>query len=180
MRTTHLAFTCCLALSGCSTAAPSTANLETLLDAIERRLDLAEAVALHKWDRGQPVQAVERERQVLTSARQAATAYQLDPARAEAFFADQIEASKLLQYYLLDSWHRERQAPDRPRRDLGQDVRPTLDRLQAQLLVALARFDQSASINCPGYLADALQRRTHEATRHLALIRATGQLCKNT
>ncbi|MBI6953209.1 chorismate mutase [Pseudomonas sp. CCOS 191] len=179
MRTRHLALTCCLVLSGCNTSPPPHSNLENLLDAIERRLDLAEAVALHKWDRGQPVQAFDREQQVLASARQAATAYQLDPARAEAFFADQIEASKLLQYHLLDSWHRARQAPDLPRQDLGQDVRPALDHLQAQLLVALAQFDQTITINCPGHLANALHQRRREAARHLALVRATGQLCKS-
>lgn len=179
MRTAHLALTCCLALSGCSTPPPPISNLDTLLDAIERRLDLAEAVALHKWDNGQPVQAVAREQQVLASARQAATAYPLDPARAEAFFADQIEANKLLQYHLLDTWHRARQAPALPRRDLGQDVRPALDRLQAQLLAALARFDQTAPANCPSHLADALQQRAHEPVRHLALVRASSQLCKS-
>ncbi|QXH56271.1 gamma subclass chorismate mutase AroQ [Pseudomonas maumuensis] len=180
MRTTRLALTCCLALSGCNTAPPPPSDLDTLLDTIERRLDLAEAVALHKWDRGQPVQAVDREHQVLASARQAASAFQLDPARAEAFFADQIEASKLLQYHLLDSWHRARQAPDLPRRDLSQDVRPALDQLQTQLLAALARFDRAATIDCPGLLADALHQRRHAAARHLALVRASGQLCKTT
>ncbi|MFF7105536.1 chorismate mutase [Pseudomonas sichuanensis] len=179
MRPTHLALICCLALSGCSTPPPPPSNLDPLLDAIEQRLDLAEAVALHKWDRGQPVQASAREQQVLANARQAATAYSLAPARAESFFADQIEASKLLQYHLLDSWHRARQAPALPRRDLGQDVRPALDRLQAQLLAALARFDQAPPADCPNHLADALQQRTHEPVRHLALVRASSQLCKS-
>src|SRR5262249_37391658 len=101
MRATTLALTCCFALSGCPTSPSVTPTLDQLLATIDRRLDLAEAVALHKWDHQQPVQASAREHQVLASARQAAVAHHLDPARVEAFFADQIEANKLLQYHLL-------------------------------------------------------------------------------
>ncbi|WP_252090109.1 chorismate mutase [Pseudomonas sp. MWU13-3659] len=173
-----LALTCCLALSGCASPATTSPELGHLLDTIDRRLDLAETVALHKWDQRQAVQASAREEQVLASARQAAPAHQLDPARAAAFFADQIEANKLLQYQLLDSWHLARQAPSLARRDLGKEVRPELDRLQDQLLAALARFDQTLPRDCAAQLADALQQRTHNPARHLALIRASGQLCK--
>ncbi|MDH0646055.1 chorismate mutase [Pseudomonas sp. GD03858] len=175
---TALVLTCSLALSGCASPTSPDPALEHLLDTLEQRLDLAEAVALHKWDQRQPVQASAREAQVLASVRQAAPAHHLAPARAEAFFADQMEANKLLQYHLLDTWHLARQAPNLPRRDLGSDVRPELDRLQGQLLAALARFDQAPSTACGERLADALQQRTDDPGRHLALVRASGQLCK--
>ncbi|MDH0304166.1 MULTISPECIES: chorismate mutase [unclassified Pseudomonas] len=175
---TSLALICSLTLSGCASPAPPTPALGHLLDTLERRLDLAEAVALHKWDRQQPVQASVREAQVLASVRQAAPSHQLAPARAEAFFADQMEANKLLQYHLLDSWHLARQAPNLPRRDLSHDIRPALDHLQDQLLDALARFDQAPPCACADRLADALRQRTQDPTRHLALVRASGQLCK--
>ena len=178
MRATTLALTCCFALSGCATSPSITPPLDQLLATIDRRLDLAEAVALHKWDHQQPVQAGAREHQVLLSARQAAVAHHMDPARVEAFFADQIEANKLLQYHLLDTWHRARQAPALPRRDLANEVRPELDLLQEQLLSALARFDQTPPSQCANHLADALQQRTQDTTRHLALVRASAQLCK--
>ncbi|KNX75976.1 chorismate mutase [Pseudomonas sp. 250J] len=178
MRATILALTCGFALSGCATSPSVTPTLDQLLATIDRRLDLAEAVALHKWDHQQPVQASVREQQVLLGARQAAVAHHLDPARVEAFFADQIEANKLLQYHLLDTWHRARKAPALPRRDLASEVRPELDLLQEQLLSALARFDQTPPDNCANHLADALQQRTQDTTRHLALVRASAQLCK--
>ncbi|NIF17578.1 chorismate mutase [Pantoea sp. Cy-639] len=178
MRITLLALTCCAAVTGCATPPATHPALDPLLTTIERRLDLAEAVALHKWDRQQPVQASAREHQVLSDARQAAADYQLAPERAEGFFADQIEANKLLQYHLLDNWRRAKRSPDLPRRDLGNDIRPALDQLQEQLLSALARFDQSAPDDCADQLAAALQQRTHDAVRHLALVRATTQLCK--
>lgn len=87
-----------LALTGCTAEAPPDTALSALLDNIERRLALAEAVALHKWDTGQPVQATLREQQVLANVRAAAPGHGLAPQRAEAFFADQMEANKLLQY----------------------------------------------------------------------------------
>ena len=43
MRPTHLALTCCLALSGCSTPPPPPSNLAPLLDAIEQRPALIRA-----------------------------------------------------------------------------------------------------------------------------------------
>lgn len=175
---TALVLTCSLALSGCASPTSPDPALEHLLDTLEQRLDLAEAVALHKWDQRQAVQASAREAQVLASVRQVAPAHHLAPARAEAFFADQMEANKLLQYHLLDTWHLARQAPNLPRRDLGSDIRPELDRLQGQLLAALARFDQAPSTACGERLADALQQRTDDPGRHLALVRASGQLCK--
>ena len=75
-----------------------------MLTAIGQRLDLAYAVAVHKWDNGVPVEAPLREREVLQQVQAAAHDYGLPPERAEAFFANQIEANKLVQYALIDRW----------------------------------------------------------------------------
>lgn len=166
-----------LCLAGCATPNTAVSPLTRLLDGIEQRLDIAEAVALHKWDTHQSVQAPQREREVLTRVRQSAADYGLDAARAEAFFADQIEANKLLQYHFLNDWHRQRQAPDTPRRDLTTQIRPQLDQLQNLLLLELAQFDRKRSPQCSQQLADALAQRAPDAKRHLALVRATTQLC---
>lgn len=166
-----------LCLVGCAAPITEVSPLTRLLDGIEKRLDIAEAVALHKWDTHQPVQAPQREREVLTRVRQAATDYQLDAARAEAFFADQIEANKLLQYHFLNDWHRQRHAPDTPRRDLTSQIRPQLDQLQETLLLDLAQFDRERTIHCPQQLAEALAQRSLAPERHLALVRATTQVC---
>lgn len=176
MRLPPLLFSCTICLFGCSAPREPDPTLSPLLDSIERRLALADAVALHKWDNRQPVQAIEREQQVLANIRRAAPTYQLDAHRAEAFFADQIEANKLVQYTLLHRWNNLRQAPDTPRRDLKADLRPQLDQLQAQLLQRLAHFDRNPPEQCDERLADALALRA-DALNRLALVRATGQLC---
>lgn len=165
-------------LLGCATPDNRNIALVRLLDSMEQRLELAEAVALHKWDQRQPVQAPQREREVLANVRQAAPDYRLSPTRAEAFFADQIEANKLLQYHYLNTWHQQRHAPETPRRDLASEIRPQLDNLQNQLLLDLARFDQQRTPLCAGQLADALAQRPTNRPRHLALVRATAQLCE--
>ncbi|MFG0410364.1 chorismate mutase [Pseudomonas sp. NY5710] len=166
-----------LALTGCTAEAPPDTALSALLDNIERRLALAEAVALHKWDTGQPVQATLREQQVLANVRAAAPGHGLAPQRAEAFFADQMEANKLLQYTLLSDWHREGTAPHTQRRDLQTDIRPQLDDLQGTLLQRLAAFDREPAAGCSTRLAKELAGRSAPQPLHQALVRATGQLC---
>ncbi|WP_082428188.1 chorismate mutase [Pseudomonas sp. NBRC 111119] len=151
--------------------------LNALLDLVEKRLTTAEAVALHKWDKKQPVQATEREQQVLASVRQASPGLGVAPQRAEAFFADQMEANKLVQYTLLSQWHLAGQAPDTQRLDLTDVIRPRLDELQADLLAKLAAFDQHPVPGCAAQLAVAIANRPLLPTAQHALIRATGQLC---
>jgi chorismate mutase len=180
MRPLPLIALAALSLVGCSTTSADSPALAPLLDVIEHRLNLAEAVALHKWDQGQPVQATEREQQVLARVRLAAHVYLLAPERAEAFFADQIEANKLVQYSLLSRWHQLGMAPDTPRQDLQQQVRPQLDELQATLLEKLARFEQQPPPDCATELAKALASRPVDSLTRTALVRATGQLCDKT
>ncbi|MGE8324293.1 MAG: chorismate mutase [Pseudomonas sp.] len=151
--------------------------LGTLLGAIEQRLASAEPVALHKWDNTQPVQDSEREQQVQADVRNNAWRYQLPADRAAAFFADQIEAHKMLQYRLLNHWHSQGQAPDSPRRDLQGQLRPELDALQVSLLQSLASFDSHPSPNCAQHLATAIDKRALPPSMKQAVIRATGQLC---
>lgn len=166
------------ALAGCATTAPADPTITPLLDTIERRLELADIVALHKWDLGQPVQASERERQVIAAVRLAAADHDLAPDRAEDFFVDQMEASKLVQYTLLSRWHALGEAPALERQDLRQVLRPRLDRLQHQLLDELARFDQQSWPQCQERLAAALAERSDDMLRQVALARATGRLCQ--
>ncbi|MFJ4065465.1 chorismate mutase [Pseudomonas sp. NPDC089996] len=177
MRPLPLIAAATLALTGCAASDPTHPAFGPLLEAIEHRLDLAQAVALHKWDKGQPVQASQREQQVLSSVRAAAPAHGLAPERAEAFFTDQIEANKLVQYTLLFHWHRLGAAPDTPRSDLQREVRPQLDQLQALLLTQLADFEREKPQDCAAMLATAVANRPVESLTRQALIRATGQLC---
>lgn len=156
---------------------PSGEPLNTLLDTIEQRLASAEPVALHKWDNAQPVQDSEREQQVQADVRDNAWRYQLPADRAAAFFADQIEAHKMLQYRLLNHWRSQGQAPDSPRRDLQGQLRPELDDLQVSLLQSLARFDSHPSSDCAQRLTTAINKRALPPSLKQAVVRATGQLC---
>lgn len=166
-----------LLAQGCASSPPAPNALQRLLDTVEQRLDVAQAVALNKWDSGQPVQATERELQVITGAQAQATRFGVDGQRAAAFFADQIEANKLLQYSALSHWHAKGSAPATPRIDLAKQLRPQLDRLQSALLSNLAEFDRNRPALCQHVLAQAIEQRASNPERSLALIRATVHLC---
>lgn len=158
--------------------AASPTALSRLLDSIDQRLDIAEAVALHKWDGGLPVEAPEREQQVIASAKEKAREHGLDAQRTSNFFSDQIEASKLLQYGALSAWHAEGRAPDDERLDLHSRLRPQLDQLQQQLIERLVAFDQEPPPGCEQLLAQSLGKRDSDPQRALALIRASARLCE--
>jgi len=168
-----------LGLLGCHAPAPLHPEFLPLLDSIDQRLDLASSVAAHKWDKRLPVEAPEREQQVLSNVREMASDYGLSPERATAFFTDQIEANKLIQHTLLDQWTLLGERPPAAQLDLTRQIRPRLDKLQATLLRQLARLDQQEQHNCPQKLAYALSQQTSDPLRHQALVRATTQLCVN-
>ncbi|MCE5975595.1 gamma subclass chorismate mutase AroQ [Pseudomonas sp. JR33AA] len=165
------------ALIGCTAPEASHPEFNPLLSNIEYRLNLASSVALHKWEHNLAVAAPDREREVLALVRQQAADHDLSPERATAFFSDQIEANKLMQYTLLDRWITLRQRPSTTVLDLVDQLRPRLDKLQTTLLFELGRFDQQPPEDCARKLANALHARTNDPIRHLALVRATAQLC---
>lgn len=177
MRNSLLGLFTAFTLSGCTAQSSLHPPLEQLLDAIEQRLAIAEAVALHKWDKRQPVQASAREREVLARVRRAALDLGLAPQDAEAFFADQIEANKLVQYTLLFQWHLSGQAPDSPRLDLKTVIRPKLDRLESQLLEKLAALRRQELTACSQQVALAIASRPNLPYMKQAMIRASGHLC---
>ena len=177
MRLAPLALCLSLGLLGCQTHTSSESEFTPLLTGIEQRLNLASSVAVHKWDQHLPVESTARERQVLAQARQLAPDYNVSPERAAAFFSDQIEANKIVQYTLLDRWTRLGYRPPATRLDLAKDLRPHLDKLQITLLNELSRFDQQQPKDCQRKLSHALAQRTNDWLRHQALLRATLQLC---
>ncbi|MGN8251950.1 gamma subclass chorismate mutase AroQ [Pseudomonas sp. SMV7] len=156
---------------------PADGPLDILLDDIEHRLASAESVALHKWDKAQPVQDNKRELQILNDVRNNAWRYQLPAERAAAFFADQIEAHKMMQYSLLNRWHSQGRSPDTSRRDLQQELRPELDALQARLLQHLASLPSDTGSACNQRLASSINERGLSPLMKQAMVRATGQLC---
>lgn len=157
--------------------APDDGPMNTLLDQLEKRLETAKDVALHKWDNAQPVRAAERERALLASVRHQAWRHKLAEERAVSVFTDQIEAHKLIQYNLLSRWQVKGGAPDTPRRDLAGALRPELDAQQSELLQSLANFDNSYRPDCAQRLAVAIDSRALDPSLRHAMVRATAQLC---
>ncbi|CAB3762731.1 chorismate mutase [Paraburkholderia humisilvae] len=129
-----------------------------LLDMTVARLHIARQVALSKWDSRKPVEDLPREAEVIKAAAEEARSLGVPPQLATHFFADQIEANKLVQYGLLAQWHRDGHAPDEKRVDLKKDIRPELDRLQQGFIKTLADTTTlRAQPDCSAQLAQATQ-----------------------
>ena len=165
--------------SGTLAAAPAPAPdaLQPLLATINERLNLADQVALTKWDSGKPIQDTARETLVIANAHRQAIEQKLDPEDAAELVAAQIEANKLVQYGLLAQWQAASKAPDVPRPDLNK-IRPQLDELQNRLLQQYADFaPYRVDPDCPAWLAAQRSSLIKDALHGQALIRATGELC---
>lgn len=188
-RATLVALAVAAGMLGCSATAPPTAAqtgndhfLLALTDVAAQRVLLADTVAAAKWGTAAPIDDPVREQAVLDAAAARATQLGVDPVFARVMFTDQIEANKAVQNGLYSQWraHPDRAPTTRP--DLGQ-VRPILDRMTDQLLVALK---VTAQIRTDPSCADQLTATRHQVdhTRHLdplhedALIRALSSLCR--
>jgi len=127
--------------AGCATTANftavDTAAVDRLLVLIKDRLEVAPEVARTKWNTKAPIDDPLRNQQIIEGVAKAATDYGLDPQVASAFFRAQIEASQAVQNALHAEWTAKGQPPFAKVADLGQDIRPTLDRLTPALLRAL-------------------------------------------
>ncbi|RYH68052.1 MAG: chorismate mutase [Alcaligenaceae bacterium] len=142
-----------------SQAAPPN-DFSELVKLSAARLELSRQVALAKWDSGHPVADPEgdpREAQVIKAAAEAGEQKGLPSALAGSFFADQIEASKLVQIVLIAEWTRAGRAPAGPRTDLKGQLRPALDRLQPLFIEELADTRRlRTATTCRAELADAV------------------------
>ncbi|MGE8069625.1 chorismate mutase [Pseudomonas sp. NPDC089569] len=156
---------------------PAPDSLQPLLATINERLNIADEVALTKWDSGKPIQDTARETLVIANARKQAGENKVDPDEAADLIAAQIEANKLVQYGLIAQWQAAHKAPDLPRPDLNQ-LRPKLDELQVRLLQQYADFvPYRVDPECPTWLAEQRSALIKDTLHGQALIRATGELC---
>lgn len=144
-----------LLLAGCQTQ-PSEppdeakASIDRMLGLIDERLDVAPRVAQAKWNSGAPIEAPEREAQILDQVAEDAEAAGVDDAFARRFFDKQFEASKQIQRRLHHQWLQEGRSPFADPPDLAEEVRPVLDRLTPQLIEALADMQQIAEVEGAG------------------------------
>src|ERR1700710_720569 len=158
--------------------------LTPLFDATAGRLQIARLVVLAKWDSHQAIEDPTREAVVISTAANQAVAQGLSRAFAVRFFSDQIEANKVVQYGLLSVWRRAGKAPDEPRPDLIEDIRPRLDRLQKEVIRQLIRTQSlREEKDCPTRIARAAS--VYVAERHLdslyivAFDRALARVCQD-
>ena len=113
----------------------------SLVSLTKRRLELGEQVAAAKFFSGQPIEDPEREAMVLRDVARRAAEIGLDPEIGTSYFLTQIDASKRLQRRLHAMW---RERPDsRPEYspDLAAEVRPEMDRLTGEILLALKAIE---------------------------------------
>lgn len=108
---------------------------------VDERLALMPDVARYKWNHGQPIEDLPREQALLDAVRGQALQHGVAPERAVAFFAAQIEASKVLQRELFERWRGAGLGPFESVRDLATEIRPRLDALNPRLLTALATLE---------------------------------------
>jgi chorismate mutase len=176
----------CMFLASCATAQPARpSDFSRLVDLSAARLEVSRQVALSKWDSGFPVAdppGDPREQQVIAAAAAEAAKHSVSPELASAFFADQIEASKLIQIALMTSWRRDGEAPTEPRADLSGQLRPALDRLRPMFIDELKATQRLREApECKSRLANAtadLARARHMTPLFVvALDRGLARVC---
>ena len=116
----------------------SDSRLLRLLGLMQQRLDVAQDVAMYKWNAKAAIDDPVREQQILDALVKQAPQYGLEPKLAQDFFAAQIIAGKMIQTALFMEWTSKTQAPFSDPPDLKTQIRPALDRLTIELLTALA------------------------------------------
>lgn len=145
-----------LLLAGCQTQRPvppeqDQVAIDYMLQLVDERLEVAPLVAQSKWNSGAAIASPEREAQILESVAEEAVAAGIDEGFARDFFQQQFEASKQIQRRLHLQWTQEGRAPFADPPDLGEEVRPVLDRLTPQLIEALAEMQRIAKVEGAGY-----------------------------
>lgn len=105
-------------------AANATDNTD-LADLIVERLSVMQAIAAWKLRNDRPVEDLPREAVVIDAAKTAAEAKGVDPETIHAFFQQQIEAAKVIQFCWIDRWQAGETPPEKT---------PDLSEIRAMLL----------------------------------------------
>lgn len=155
--------------------------LITLVALASQRLALALPVAHWKWANNRPIEDPQREAVLLREVDARARAAGVDPAFAQRFFRDQIDASKQMQTALFEKWRTTR-PPQGPAPELGTTTRPALDRLTQSMIASLVGVQALRDApDCPSRLARSVQnwkQLTHyDATEASALATALAHVC---
>ena len=140
-------------------AVPQAQDFSKLVELSATCLEISRKVALTKWDSKLSIADPPndpREKQVIDAATSEARGMGIPDELASAFFADQIEASKLVQFVLMADWRRSGSVPADRRADLKTELRPSLDRPRTQFIEELvATQTLRADPDCKLHLARA-------------------------
>ena len=120
-----------------ATAEPSPKPVFELIDA---RLSLMKDVARFKAQQGLAVEHKAREKVVVAKAQASASDAGLDPESVAAFYRQQIQAAKAIQYRYLADWTFDRAAAVEPAADLETVIRPALLDIGDRLVAAMADY----------------------------------------
>lgn len=160
-------------------------DFSRLIELSATRLEISRKVALTKWDTGMPIAdppSDPREKQVIDAAAEEAKTSGLSSDLASAFFADQIEASKLVQFVLMAEWRRSGKTPTDARADLKTELRPALDKLRSQFIAELIatqalRERPDCKVKLAKASADYAKRQKRSALYAIGLDRGLARVC---
>ncbi|RZT84281.1 chorismate mutase [Pseudonocardia sediminis] len=155
-----------------------TAGLTGLTHLAARRIALSDTVAAAKFGTPTPIEDPVREQQVVDAAGAAAARDGLDPAGTQAFFRDQIEASKVVQRGLFRLWADRADLRPRARPGLAA-VRPELDRIGAEMVTQLRVTTPARTAeSCPAELSSDAASVGSDALHREALGVALRSVCR--
>lgn len=103
---------------------------------MQARLALMRSVAAWKFANSVPVTDVAREQKVLDATVADAGRLGIDAASARELFSLQIRLAREVQEHFISTWRKQASSGE-PVRDLNKELRPELDRLGEQLLLAI-------------------------------------------
>jgi len=153
-------------LQACVSNPVTSRAIDTLVRLSSERVAVADRVAAAKWGTDSPIENPAREQQVLDDTVKRAATMGVDSAAALRIFRGQIEANKLVQRGLYEYWASTSAGQQSPRPDLANEVRPVLDRIGIELLIAIR--DAGPTLEGAG-CKRALHRSRLQAVRALHL-----------
>ena len=119
-----------------------------LVSLAEERLSLSPDIAWYKHSRDVPVYDPARETAVLQTVMAAGQQQGLNPDTVRRFFANEMEASRRIQWAWIEAWRKNHAVPPtKPAPDLGAYIRPQIDDINQRQIRALARGAQPLSID---------------------------------
>lgn len=163
--------------------ADSAADVREVADLIAARLELMEPVAAWKHAHSVAVTDAAREAKVLEATVRQAQALGVDPGPARDLFELQMQLARRIQEHHLQRW-RTGGTRNGPLRDLDSDLRPALDRIGANLLLAiylaLPEFEREDFVARHAGLAEHLRKPVFAAVVSdadaAAIVNALGKL----